>query len=171
MNRRSVRFRGKDGEIRYGWGSRILSGLLVLWISVWIIFFAFGIKSYIVLSGSMEPTIPTGSICFVNTHVPYEDIQEGDVIAFFHGGGMVTHRVLRVTVEGLETKGDANDRSDGVTTGPDNFHGKTIFHIPYVGYGLEFCKKPLIQCLFIVLLVLLLLWDMWETEQWHGETN
>ena len=155
----------KEDRIGNGWSGRFLSGLLILWLAVWSVSVVLGIRSYIVLSGSMEPAIPTGSVCFVNTCVNYEDVKEGDVIAFFHGGGMVTHRVLQVTEQGLETKGDANGRSDGITTGPDNFHGKTIFHIPYVGYMVEFCKLPFVQCSFIALLVCWLLWDVWKAER------
>lgn len=36
----------------------------------------FGIKPYIVMSGSMEPTIHTGSVCFVNTIADYSDIKK-----------------------------------------------------------------------------------------------
>ena len=42
----------------------------------------------------------------------------------------VTHRVKAVTREGIETKGDANDHSDGISVNPENFIEK-IF-IPYL---------------------------------------
>jgi len=99
------------------------------------IIFIYGVRPYITMSGSMEPDIKTGSICFVDTKAVYEDMEEGDVIAFESvSGSMVTHRVIGVTEEGIETKGDANDISDGVTTNEDNFRGKTIYSIPYIGY-------------------------------------
>ena len=76
-----------------------------------------GIRPYVVLSGSMEPVIRTGSLCFVYRRADYEDICTGDIIAFHvQGGNLVTHRVIAVTEEGLETKGDANELSDGITT-------------------------------------------------------
>ena len=40
-----------------------------------------GYALYTVVSGSMEPAIPTGSLVYVE-HVAPEDIEEGDVIAF-----------------------------------------------------------------------------------------
>ena len=70
------------------------------------------IEPRIVLSGSMEPKIHTGSICFINKKVPYDKIKTGDIIAFKAGKNtMVTHRVISVTNAGFETKGDCRLRS------------------------------------------------------------
>lgn len=93
-----------------------------------------GVKAYIVMSGSMEPEIQTGSLCMVNRRASFDRIREGDVIAFETAGGMVTHRVVRKDGEWLETKGDANDISDGYTTTRENYRGETIFSVPYLGY-------------------------------------
>ena len=49
---------------------------------IFLILYAFGIIPYVVLSGSMEPTIKTGSLCFVNKHTDIENIKEKDIIAF-----------------------------------------------------------------------------------------
>ena len=40
-----------------------------------------GIKVNAVISGSMEPVIPTGSVVYIS-EAPFEEIQEGDVITF-----------------------------------------------------------------------------------------
>lgn len=93
------------------------------------------IEPRIVLSGSMEPKIHIGSICFINKKVPYDKIKTGDIIAFKAGKNtMVTHRVISVTNSGFETKGDANKVSDGISTNKTNYRGKTILSIPYAGY-------------------------------------
>lgn len=108
-----------------------------------LILFLCGIRPYITMSGSMEPEIQTGSICFVNTRAKYEDIQEGNVIAYeIPNGGLVTHRVISISEAGMETKGDANAVSDGITTTPNNFHGKTVFSVPRVGYVLKYLQQP-----------------------------
>ena len=103
-----------------------------------------GFMLFRVVTGSMEPTIPVGAL-MVTRAVDIESIQLGDIVCFKTEvseiwGRIVTHRVVGIYETNLgsillETKGDANGRSDGITTGPENFHGKTIFHIPYVGYG------------------------------------
>lgn len=102
-----------------------------------------GVKPYIVLSGSMEPEIRTGSLCFINTKAKFETAVSGDVIAFETGGGMlVTHRAVSISEGRIETKGDANDVSDGFTTNVKNYRGKVLFSIPYLGYGNYFFGKP-----------------------------
>ena len=40
----------------------------------------FGIKPFVVLFGSMEPTVPTGSVVFVDTRD--RDVSEGDIITY-----------------------------------------------------------------------------------------
>ena len=108
-----------------------------------LVLFAFGIKPFITMSGSMEPEIHTGSVCFVDTKAEYDEILTGDVIAYRAGnGGLVTHRVLSISDEGMETKGDANEVTDGISTTPVNFYGKTLFSIPYVGYVIKTLQQP-----------------------------
>ena len=72
-----------------------------------------GYEIYDVVSGSMEPEIPVGSILYVEGLAP-EDVEEGDVIAFWSNGSVVAHRVVKnKVVEGtFITKGDANARED-----------------------------------------------------------
>lgn len=137
----------------------------------WTAAFVCGLRCYIVTSGSMEPAIPVGSVCLVDTSVKYGEIQPGDVIAFRRGNGLVTHRVVAVTADGLETKGDANERSDGITTGPDNFHGKTIGYLPGMGYGLLFCKRFLLQWSIPILLGAWLLQVFRERKGGSCESN
>lgn len=135
------------------WIINIVFYPLVVVVVVVGILFACGVRPYITMSGSMEPEIMTGSVCFVNTKAEYEDIQRGDVIAYETSfGGLVTHQVIAVTSEGLETKGINNEMSDGISTTAENFHGKTLFAVPYVGYVLKALQQPV--NLIIVLVVL-----------------
>lgn len=56
----------------------------------------FGIKTYGVLTGSMEPAIQTGALAFVDTGVTGADLRPGDVAAFDIGEGRIcTHREER----------------------------------------------------------------------------
>ena len=111
-----------------------------------------GITPYTVTSGSMEPNIHTGSLCFVNTRTDYEDIEVGDVVVFSTAtGSKVTHRVISITDDGFETKGDNNDNSDGVSTTKSNFYGKTLFSIPYLGYAVVYLKQPVVVAVVIIL--------------------
>lgn len=102
-----------------------------------------GITPYVVLSGSMEPTIETGSLAFINKRVKYENIKEKDIIAFnMTDSTMITHRAIAITNNGIQTKGDNNEIMDGVLTTKDNFVGKNIFWIPKVGFLIKKFQTP-----------------------------
>jgi signal peptidase len=110
-----------------------------------------GYQRYVIVSGSMEPTIPVGSVVYDEV-VPVEDIEVGDIITFvpppeYDIDDPVTHRVVEITVldesAGAElagqrlfrTKGDANPDKDPwrmVLDGPDQ--ARVVHHLPYVGY-------------------------------------
>ena len=101
-----------------------------------------GIRNFTVLSGSMEPNIPTGSLVLV---APQQTYKNGDVISFNQDGQLViTHRVVKIVSEGAEkqyiTKGDANKINDKALVPNNSVLGKEIFLIPYVGSFSLFLK-------------------------------
>jgi len=133
----------------------VLTTLIIVVGVVFVGLYICGITPYVVLSGSMEPTIKTGSLCFINKHAKYEKIKEKDIIAFKMEGTLVTHRVYSVTDEGFETKGDNNDDKDGSLVTKDNFVGKNIFWIPKVGYGVKLVQSTKGKIIFGTCIVLL----------------
>ena len=106
-----------------------------------IIMFCVGVRPYAVQTGSMEPEIMTGSLCFVNHKAAYESITIGDIIAFkLESGMMVTHRVVEISEEGLITKGDANNAVDANVITDVEYVGKTFYWIPNIGYLMMFIR-------------------------------
>ena len=93
-----------------------------------------GYEIYEVVSGSMEPEIPVGSILYVE-ETPPEEIEAGDVIAFMRNDTVVSHRVEENRyVEGeFITKGDANSGEDPEPVGYGSLEGKVERHIPALG--------------------------------------
>lgn len=93
-----------------------------------------GYEIYNVVSGSMEPEIPVGSLVYVE-EAKAKEIQNGDVIAFLSGDLVVTHRVVRNRmVEGeFVTKGDANNAEDILPVPHTNLIGRVKYHFPMVG--------------------------------------
>ena len=101
-----------------------------------------GYELYDIVSGSMEPEIPVGSVVYVKEAAP-EEVQEGDVIAFWRSapaegteeGAVVVHRVVtNQIVEGwFETKGDANTDVDMNKVPYDDLIGCVTYHIPFLG--------------------------------------
>lgn len=159
--------------------SKVIKGLinslmtLVLLIGItFIALYVIGIEPFVVQTGSMEPVIPAGSLSFINKHTKYDSIKENDVIAFtVSTGNRVTHRVINITEEGFETKGDANDASDGISTTRMNFIGKNIFSIPKVGYAVKLIQttKGKIILVTIIIVILLLGFLMGEEEKHKGK--
>lgn len=108
----------------------ILAALIIL---ATVCCFAFGYKPAVVLSGSMEPTIETGSIALIDTK-DKTDIKKGDIIAFTVDNTFITHRVTKIDDEGIHTKGDGNETADLWVLKEKNITGKTVFWIPKAGY-------------------------------------
>lgn len=107
----------------------------------------FGIDRYLVVSGSMEPSLYAGDIVFVNTDVDFEDVEIGDVIIFQYDERNIIHRVVDETwIEGekyLKTKGDNNKSADGYLTTKYNFCGVSVCRIPKIGFLIDY--KNLIE--------------------------
>lgn len=96
-----------------------------------------GLQVYSVVSGSMEPAIPVGSLVYIQTLEP-ETVQEGSVIAFYGAddrSGIITHRVVenRVVSGEFITKGDANEKEDINPIPYDRLIGEEVFCIPKLG--------------------------------------
>ena len=93
-----------------------------------------GYEVYNVVSGSMEPEIPVGSAIYVEA-VPPEEVQEGDVIAFWSNDAVIAHRVPRnKLVEGtFTTKGDANAEEDMNDIEYAALIGRVAAHYPMLG--------------------------------------
>lgn len=113
---------------------RTASALLVAAAAAVLVLLFLGIRPYAVITGSMEPAIPQGSICFVNSRAAFSNISEGDVIVFRRGELVVTHRAVRVDEAGVTTKGDANNAEDtGGKVTEENYVGKVVFWLPLIG--------------------------------------
>ena len=125
-------------------GSIVCLGLLLM---ASMLPLAGGIKVKVVMSGSMEPTIKTGGVVIIKPESAYA---VGDVVTFGADTKTripTTHRIVAIEREGpnalYQTKGDANDAPDPVTQRLRDVHGKVILTVPYLGYVLDFAKKPI----------------------------
>ena len=121
----------------------------------------FGLTPYTVLSGSMEPVYPVGSLIYVRAAEP-ESVNVGDAITFRLSGGqtVATHRVIEVDGENRQfyTKGDANDAPDGAPVPFENLIGRPILCIPRLGYLSSYISSPpglYVAAAFAVLALLL----------------
>lgn len=120
----------------------------------------FGIKTYEVLSGSMEPTYHVGSVVYVNGTDP-ENIKTGDVITFhLNSTTLVTHRVVDKDESNrtFTTKGDANENADGSAVAYSNVVGKVVFGIPLLGYIASYVTNTsgLIIMITVILIIFII---------------
>lgn len=152
----------------------IITTIIIIAGVLFIGLFCYGIQPYVVESGSMQPTIETGSVCFVNKRVNYEDMQVGDIIAFkLDTGAFVTHRINAITPEGFETKGDANKAVDSIITTKENFIGKNVYSIPKAGFVVKIMQttrgKIIIGTVIVVLLLAAILIGGPSKKAKHGK--
>lgn len=114
----------------------------------------FGVQVYSVISGSMEPEYPVGSLIYVKSADPSE-VKVGDVITFILPNSTpATHRVIAIDEEKqyFYTRGDANFSIDPETGEKKyvedppvhfkNLIGKPVFTIPYLGYFAYYIQHP-----------------------------
>lgn len=108
----------------------------------------FGLRPVVVISGSMEPKLPVGSMVFYRT-VPAQEVAVGDIVTVPRSdgaAGLITHRVKQATTKGgvttLRLKGDANSTEDPlpyVVTSVGEFVGQ----IPVAGTIALAMRTPL----------------------------
>ena len=75
------------------WSGATLKAIGLALVAVVIIMLIAGYKFMIVSSGSMEPTLPVGSLVIV-TPCEKEELQLGDIVTMNAGGINLTHRVV-----------------------------------------------------------------------------
>lgn len=103
-----------------------------------------GLEPYTVLSPSMEPKYPTGSLIYV-VDVNPKDLKVKDVITFkLTNSTTATHRIIEIVnekgVTAYRTKGDNNNTPDGALVSSDAVIGKTVFCIPLLGYFAQYIQ-------------------------------
>lgn len=117
---------------------RILTGVLILIVIVLaLIAILPGYDIYMVRSDSMKPIFSSGDVIITG---PVEGLLSGDlvpgkVITFDKDKKTrITHRLIEINGDTLQTKGDALEDPDPFTVKMSQVTGIYLFKIPYVGY-------------------------------------
>lgn len=103
-----------------------------------------GVQVFSVISGSMEPEYPVGSLIYVK-EAEFNEVKKGDVITYvLPNGTPSTHRVVSVDEENRQfyTKGDANKIADSSPVSEKNLLGKPVFKIPILGFVAYYIQRP-----------------------------
>ena len=132
-------------------------------------------QALVVRSGSMAPTIPTGSIVFYHK-VAAAKVKVGDIIVFDKPGQQnekVTHRVFKIsngpTGRFFTTKGDANGAADDWQVPAVGTGWVASFHVPGIGYALAYLQSTTARLLLLLIPALLLgvitLYEIWRDRE------
>lgn len=121
------------------------------------------IQVKVVLSGSMEPAIPVGSVIVIK---PAESYVVGDIVTYGKDTKIdipTTHRIVDVRIEGGETffktQGDANDDPDMSELKESAIAGKMLVVIPFLGYLIDFAKQPIGFILLVIIPAMCIMMD------------
>lgn len=110
----------------------------------------FGIATFVVLTGSMEPTIQPGEMIIIKETDNYKS---NDIITYREDKNfLVTHRIIRVNEEGIVTKGDNNNIEDKEIK-KEQILGKVIFQSKLFGFFILYLLKPITLLLIFILLI------------------
>ncbi|HAT74762.1 MAG TPA: signal peptidase I [Candidatus Moranbacteria bacterium] len=122
-----------------------------------------GYKTLVVLSGSMEPKIHTGSVVAIKAEKEYKI---GDVITFGENTKTktpTTHRIFEIKeTDGMKsyiTKGDANNAPDQKPVSEKEILGKVLFSVSYVGYAVAAAQKPIGFLLIVVVPAVIIIYE------------
>ncbi|HHH82461.1 MAG TPA: signal peptidase I [Chloroflexi bacterium] len=153
-------------QIALGLFDAILTAFLICAVFFLVVPRLFGSNLLIVLSQSMEPVVPMGSIAISRPVPDLQQIQVGDVITFqtkdpLAPSSFITHRVIEIveTPGGtlFRTKGDAAEEPDTGLVHPTQLMGRIWFSIPWVGFVLAFMQTRVGYLLLVGLPALLLI--------------
>ena len=122
-------------------GLKVMEGVILLFLLILTVPTLWGLKPYTVMSGSMEPVLPIGSVVYI---LETKEVKAGDLIAFdVAEGQMCIHRCLERKKDGTYvTKGDANDFQDMFTVAEEQIKGRSVYVLPFAGYGMTFLQTP-----------------------------
>lgn len=162
--------------------------LILACIAIIVAWRGFNVTPMAIVSGSMEPSIPTNSLIFVEEVAPAK-VKVGDVITFDAPGPTprVTHRVVeRKMIDGawfFTTRGDANDVNDDWRTDAAIERGVTypgisyadrpalrkVWGVPHLGHIVKLTEHTALRMVLVFgslagILVLLLV-RIWTSEE------
>jgi signal peptidase len=115
-----------------------------------------------VLTGSMTPDIPVGSVV-IDRPVDPGTLKVGDIATYQKAPGVneyITHRIVKIDTSTnpatFTFKGDANRGPDITPVPAGAIRGKVWFHVPYLGTWRDSISGPMGRVVVIAVVVLLL---------------
>lgn len=123
-----------------------------------------GYKTFVVVSGSMEPEINVGDLIIVNKN---KSIRVGDIITY-KADEIITHRVVQIKINGeavklaevnagtsnvqFVTKGDKNSMEETLAD-KNNIEGVYVLKLPGMGQFIMFLQSPFVTVAIVLILL------------------
>jgi len=114
-----------------------------------------GYSTAVVISGSMSGSIEINDMIIIHAEDTYTT---GDVITFYSGNSLVTHRIVGETERGFITKGDANNAADLYPVPITDVVGKVVLVLPGIGVIIEALRTPLGMTVLLGIALGMILW-------------
>jgi len=146
----SLPTRSTSDAVAMSWVGRIAAWLVILGVSAILAIAVLiprmaGATPYVVLTGSMRPEMPPGTLVVVKP-VKAGAIGLGSVVTYQLKSSkpdVVTHRVVALGFDGkgrrlFHTQGDANNAPDATWVRPVQIRGERWYAVPYLGYVTTF---------------------------------
>jgi signal peptidase len=132
-------------------------------------------RTLTVLSASMSPGIPAGSVVVVTPERP-DRLRVGQIITYqipVDDRRVITHRVSRIIEGGdhpvFQTQGDANDAPDAWSAQvSDTTVWRVRYVVPRLGLALQWLRRPVVHTT-TVLVIPGLLALTWIVGIWRGD--
>ena len=151
----------------------VVVGVLIIWLGLQI---AFGTQNpfYVVASGSMIPVLEVYDVIIIQGHVPFEEIEIGNIIVFNRPSDhdrVIVHRVISITDDNpktIRTQGDANNASIPGTDFPiteEEYIGKVEYTLPQVGYVTQLLKPPTNYIIIVIVVGVMIVKQMMQKKK------
>ena len=151
----------------------VVVGVLIIWLGLQI---AFGTQNpfYVVASGSMIPVLQVYDVIIIQGHVPFEEIEIGNIIVFNRPSDhdrVIVHRVISITDDNpktIRTQGDANNASIPGTDYPiteEEYIGKVEYTLPQVGYVTQLLKPPRNYIIIVIVVGVMIVKQMMQKKK------
>ncbi len=122
-----------------------------------------GLKTFVIISGSMEPYLEIGDIVIIKK-CEQSEIKEGDIISFRSGESIITHRINKIVKENnnirYETKGDNNNISDKNYVKYEDIEGKMVQKISHLGNIILLLKNKVVIIIILIIFYIMYIHNM-----------
>ena len=151
----------------------VVVGFIVIWLGLWAYFGTIN-PFYVVASGSMIPELQVYDLLIIQAHIPFKEIQVGDIIVFDRPSGhdrVIVHRVVFIIDDEprtLRTKGDNNSASIPGTDFPitnKEYLGKVVYQIPQIGYVTQILKPPINYILIAIVIGFMIFREFYNRDK------